>query len=150
MHPGMKAIFEDVAQYGWHVVAVYAEGDAPEFAFSIGLFETYGHPELVIFGLEMHKAHGVIASCRERIQEGAALEAGQVRTDVLIGYSVAVLPVEQCFYSDYLGSAIGFYDGFDFPALQLVWPDKNNRFPWEPEFDESLAHLQVLLNTAGQ
>lgn len=90
----MKRIFDDVAKFGWHVVGVLAgKNDAPEFSFSVGLFQTYGHPELVIFGLPMNAAHGIIATCLERVNEGIILEAGQVRNDILTRHSLAVLPV---------------------------------------------------------
>lgn len=29
--------------------------------------------------------------------------------------------------------------------VQIVWPDANNIFPWEPGFDESQRHLQYAL-----
>jgi hypothetical protein len=150
MHPSMQRIFDDVAKFGWHVVGLLAGKDgAPEFSFSIGLFQTYSHPELVVFGLPMNAAHGIIETCLERVSEGIVLEAGQVRDDILTHHSIAVLPVESSFYPEYLGSAIGFYDSLDFPVLQLVWPDKNNHFPWEPDFDQSYAAMQVILNTTA-
>ena len=39
----------------------------------------------------------------------------------------------------------GFYDGDDFPALQLVWPDKENKWPWEIDFNHSWIWHQPLL-----
>ena len=146
----MKRVFDDVAKFGWHVVAVLPGADgAPEYSFSVGFYETYKHAELVIFGLPMESAHGIIGTCLERLEEGAFFEAGQVRSDILKNHSIAVLPVHRTFYRDYLGTAIGFYDRLDFPALQLVWPDKSNHFPWEPAYDSSYAGLQVILSTTA-
>ena len=150
MHSSMKRVFEDVQTFGWHVVGVLPGSDgAPEFSFSVGFFETYDHPELVIFGLPMQVAHAIIGDCLVRIRQGAPFEAGQVRDDILKKHSIAVLPVDREFYADYLGTAIGFYAGTDFPALQLVWPDKGNYFPWHPEFDSAYAGSQVILSVVA-
>jgi hypothetical protein len=146
MHPSMKRIVDDVAEYGWHVVWVLAEGDAPEFAFSVGFFQSYEHPELVIFGLQSKTAHSILATCLERIQDGHPFAGGQVRSDILVDYSVAVLEIDKRYYREYLGSAIGFYDGLDFPALQLVWPDESHRFPWEPDCKPATVAAQPILS----
>ncbi|WP_256348316.1 MULTISPECIES: DUF4262 domain-containing protein [Pseudomonas] len=34
----------------------------------------------------------------------------------------------------------------DFPALQMVWPDKQGHFPWEPAYDQSYSRFQLLLD----
>src|SRR2546428_8917964 len=133
MHPSMQRITDDVAKHGWHVVAVNPDQTSPiPFSFTVGLFETFDHPELVVFGLPMNAAHGLFSACVERIKQGVLFTADQVRTDLLQKHSVAVFEIDQGFYEEYLGSAIGYYDSLDFPALQLVWPDKANRFPWDP------------------
>jgi hypothetical protein len=147
MHPSMQRIFDDVARFGWHVVAVSDSREGSiDYCFSVGLFETYDHPEIVVFGLPMNVAHRVIATCVELIEQGSPLQAGEVREDLLNRFSAAIVSVDHANYSEYLGSAIGFYDGTDFPALQIVWPDKENRFPWDPESDPKYVSSQVILN----
>lgn len=141
----MQRIFDDVAKFGWHVVAVTAQGG--DFAFTVGLFQTYEHPELVVFGLPMKTAHGILLTCVERIEHGDWFDDGQVRGDVLRDYTTAIVAVDKRYYSEYLGSAIGFYDGTDFPALQIVWPDKENRFPWQAGYD-SLAQMVFSMTAA--
>jgi len=151
MHPSVKRICDDVAKFGWHVVFVApSSGEAgAEFAFTVGLFQTYQHPELIVFGLPLKVAHGVLGTCVQRIEEGLLFEDGQVRSDVLNRYNAAFLSVGQSFYSEYLGSAIGFYETTDFPVLQLVWPDRNNHFPWEPECEPEFVRSQPILTTTS-
>jgi hypothetical protein len=148
MHASMKRVHDDVAKYGWHVVAVVPRPDEsfPPFAFTVGLFETYQHPELIVFCLPMKIAHAVFSTCVERIEEGATFVDGQVRSDVLNKYRAAFSTVDPSFYSEYLGTAIGFYDHLDFPVLQLVWPDRNDHFPWEPHCDANFAEEQPVLS----
>ena len=47
---------------------------------------------------------------------------------------------------DYFGYAIDFYKSADFPALQLVWTDRNNHFPWDEGFEEQFIYKQPLLD----
>src|SRR5262249_11237593 len=46
----------------------------------------------------------------------------------------------------YFAAAINFYERVKFPALQLVWTDRNNRFPWEEDFEDKFLHDQPLLD----
>ena len=48
-------------------------------------------------------------------------------------------------YHHFLGYANWFYQGEDYPALQCIWPDKNSRFPWDPEFKPDWLWAQPLL-----
>jgi hypothetical protein len=43
----------DIATYGWHVIKVFEDDEGPSFAFTIGLYKRFGHPELVVFGLPL-------------------------------------------------------------------------------------------------
>lgn len=148
MHPSMQRIHDDVAKFGWHVVAVTTnEGAVDQFAFTVGLFLTFEHPELVIFGLPQKVTHAILSMCVQRIEEGTRFEGGQVRANILNRFTAAVVPVDRRHYSEYLGSAIGFYDTYDFPALQIVWPDKQSHFPWESGYDTASFPQTVLATT---
>jgi hypothetical protein len=52
-------------------------------------------------------------------------------------------PVDPKWMKPLFGWAIWDYGGTDFPVLQAIYPDLQNRFPGEPGFDE--AFLQPLL-----
>lgn len=53
-----QKLLDDVQGHGWHVIGVEADNEGPAFAYSIGLYQTFGHPEVVVFGLS-------ISSCTE-------------------------------------------------------------------------------------
>ena len=44
-----------------------------------------------------------------------------------------------------MGHAVWFYGEDNFPAVQCIYPDLENRFPWEPNFDASWRERQALL-----
>jgi hypothetical protein len=53
-----RKVLEDIAEYGWHCVNIFAEDDLPPYSFTVGVFDTYKHPELIIFGLPREVASG--------------------------------------------------------------------------------------------
>ena len=42
-----STISADIEKYGCHIVLVEADDYLPSFAYSIGLFQTYHHPEVI-------------------------------------------------------------------------------------------------------
>lgn len=40
-----QKVFDDVAKHGWHVVKVLEQAKVPGWAFSIGLYKNFKHPE---------------------------------------------------------------------------------------------------------
>jgi len=48
-----QKLLDDVAEYGWHVIKVLDQPDAPGWAYSVGLFQNFGHPEIMVFGLDL-------------------------------------------------------------------------------------------------
>lgn len=71
---------------------------------------------------------------------------GQRVAEIIEGDDVRFRPVrERESYAEHVGCALWFYDGTWFPLLQLVWPDRQGRFPDEAGFDESFRKGQPLL-----
>jgi len=131
-HEADEIIFRNVRQYGCHIVGV---GDArPPFDYSIGLYLNYGHPELIIFGLPSDNASSIINDVRDRVAAGHSFGNGAVSDDLLEGgFRLCFRQLPYDVYRDYLGIAAWFYapSWIAFPCLQIIWSDKNGRFPWE-------------------
>ena len=47
--------------------------------------------------------------------------------------------------AEYFGTAQWAYEGADFPCVQLVWPDKQGRWPWDPSSRDGFRGLQPVL-----
>lgn len=47
---------------------------------------------------------------------------------------------------DYFGYAVDYYETSDFPAIEVIWSDDDNIFPWEKGYDEGLEFSQPLLD----
>jgi len=54
-------VLQDIQRVGWHVTSVFArkEDEGPEWAFSIGLFHSFCHPEVIVHGLPLERCMDV-------------------------------------------------------------------------------------------
>jgi hypothetical protein len=142
---GDRKLLSDVDQVGWHVVMIGEEAGVPGWSFSIGLFKTFNHPEIVVFGLPLTLSGQVINLIGDEIKRGARFEPGLEYTEILEGVLCTFRPVNPRWYRPFLGYAMWFYQGAEFPALQCIWPDKQHHFPWHPDFKPAWLWAQPLL-----
>jgi hypothetical protein len=141
-----RKLLADVEQHGWHVMGVEEDDEGPAFAYSIGLYRSFRHPEVIVLGLPVQVMHRLINAVGEEVRSGERFEHLDESDEVLDGYNVAFRTVEWRHYGDYFGYARWFYRGDGFPALQCVWPDSQHRYPWHAEFNTTLARRQPLLS----
>lgn len=140
------AIRANIAGLGWHVMLVPADAEGPGFAYSIGLFESFGQPEILIVGLDIEMMHWMINEIGTRLKQGEPIEVEGGIGWLLEGHDCSLRPVAPAHYRNYLGYARWYYQGDRFPVHQCAWPDKAGRFPWEPAFDLSCRNLQPNLS----
>ena len=140
-------IIEDVDKFGWHVGMFEATENEPSFAYTIGLWKTFGHPEIISFGLTTKTLHKILNNAGEKVKEGNALKTDQDDIDIFETSPAQFITVDKNRISDYFGYCMWFNDYKEFPALQLVWTDREERFPWQSEFEIEFADRQVILNS---
>jgi hypothetical protein len=138
-------LLETLEKWGWFVTKVGAGDGEPAFAYSMGLYENFHHPEIVIFGLDLEVMHRLINDVGARIREGQKFEDRQMYGDLLQSYSCAFRRVNPTHYNGLLNFAIWYYESLHFPVLQLIWPDKAGLFPWDLGFDEGFSKDQPSL-----
>jgi hypothetical protein len=144
-----RQLLDTVARVGWMVLGIEASAEGPAYAFSIVMFHTLGHPEIVLMGLRPPVAQQLINVVGSEIRNGKRFEAGQRYEGITTNFSVAFVAVDPSYYRPYLGYARWFYGGSNFPAVQCVWPDKRGVFPWEPDYDARFFEVQRLLGAVG-
>jgi hypothetical protein len=138
-------LLADILRHGWAIIGVTADEEGPGFAYSIGLFRSYGHPEFFVVGLDKDYMFAMIDDLAGRIKAGNKFDDLDEVHDVLEKYSCLFRQMERKHYRDYLGYAGWFYQGDGFPVLQCAWPDSKYRYPWHPDFDEKQAARQPML-----
>ena len=141
---GDERILEDIRSVGWSVILIPEDEEGPAFAYTLGLYHSQRHPEVLIQGLRQERLHGILNGIGEYVKGGRRFQADGEYSGILEGYTCAFRTVDPSLYEEYFGYAVWFYRGQTFPALQAVWPDMEGRFPWEEGFPEALAERQLL------
>jgi hypothetical protein len=129
------------------LTSIEADNYLPGFVYSIGLFKRFGHPEIICFGLKVEVTAAIINHACDLIKTGEHLKTGKLYRGFLEGYNIQFVEVDKEHYHNYVGYAGWFYNkSFDFPLLQLVWPDKQHKFPWDKDFNPDWKFKQPLLD----
>jgi hypothetical protein len=136
----------DIEKFGWTVMLFEATDYLPTFAYTVGLWKSYNHPEIISFGLTTNTLHLILNDAGEMIKSGKTIEVGKNYDDFFENSNTQFLNVDIRNTADYFGQAINFYDSNDFPAIQLVWTDRNNKFPWDNNFETEFEFRQPLLD----
>lgn len=146
---GEHSFVAQIRSQGWFRTHVLGDAEGPGFSFTTGFWVSAKQPELIIFSTKEDIAHAVFWDLFRDAKGGKRLPIGE-RTDAVFGNLPAfVFRVAKKHHRDLLGWSRWFYGGDDFPCLQIVWPDKQGRFPWEPEFDDHFAGEQPHLTDRG-
>ena len=141
-------VLADIQTYGWHVAEVFrsAAEAGPEWAFSIGLFHSYCHPEVITFGLKLGVCKALVNAIGAQVKAGKKYDVEREYGDILSNpYKCAFRRVQPKHYHDYLGFARWFYENDPFPTLQCFWPDKAGKFPWDEGCASFVRDAQPLL-----
>jgi hypothetical protein len=141
-----RKLLADVNEHGWHVIGVMESREGPAFAYSIGLYRSFSHPELILIGLPVPVMHKIINVAGEKTRSGECFEHLAEDDDILQGYSVSFRTFARRHYREYLGFARWFYQGDEFPVLQCVWPDSQHHYPWHPQAQPAFAERQPVLS----
>ncbi|MBS1686484.1 MAG: DUF4262 domain-containing protein [Bacteroidetes bacterium] len=137
---------KNIGIYGLQVVMVNGTDYLPPFAYSIGLRETYQHPEVICFGLPHDLSHAIINDVASIIKTGKRFAPGAAYADIFKNSHMAFLVVDDRNIKDYFGGALNYYGERSFSALQLIWTDRNDKFPWEESFEKEFLYRQPLLD----
>jgi hypothetical protein len=143
-----EEIARSVAANGWHAISV--TDHPPPFVYTCGLMTTFRHPEAIILGLSPRAAYSILEVMVEDIRRGRSFAAPGAYDGVLTELPIAVRAVNPSQHELYLGYAMGHCRHNGNPggltAVQVFWPDKQGRFPFERECSPEVAALQPRLD----
>jgi len=135
---------ENIQRHRWLVFNIMGDGDLPPFSYTVGLFATFGHPEVVLSGLNHELAHAILNDLGEDAASGIQRQPEVFYEDVFGGAPCLFKPVSLAYYDAYFGRALVFYQGTHFPVLQCVWPDAQQRFPGQMGYTASSTNQELL------
>ena len=140
-----RKVLADVAEHGWHGVWIPEEAGTPGWTFSVGLSHTYGHAEIVVFGLPSPTAHAMIANAVVDIEAGKSFMPSSSSDAILEGYTCSFRSVHRNWHAPLLGLALWFYGEPQVEALQCLWPDRDGHLPDSESCSSSVRARQPML-----
>lgn len=145
-HPDDSALAvaqRNIEEHGVHLMWIHGTESEPPFAYTVGLTRL-GHPELITFGMSGQDSAWVLNNLAFRVRDGVQrFDTPQCIFEFSNGFSAQLIAVEDS--SEHLTLANRmFRPAEDSPisALQVVFPDSQHRWPWEPE--SSFSHHPLL------
>jgi hypothetical protein len=145
--PDVK-VLNDIKNFGWHITGIFSQPneEGPDWAFTIGLFHSFAHSEVILLGLPFKTSMSVVNVAGAEVKAGKHYECNQDYPDILQDpYLCAFREVHRNHYRDYVGYALWFYEDDSFPLLQCFWPDKKGLFPWDEGCNDYVKKSQPLL-----
>jgi hypothetical protein len=135
-----------VSDHGWAISGRHGDEAAPPWAYSVGMWLTGQVPELVLCGLPVENAAAIINAVGARMADGADYGPGDVLDDVCPA-PLAFRQVDTGWRGTggLLSIANAFYGMVRPPYLQVVWSDREGRFPWDHGFRASRGRTQPML-----
>lgn len=155
-----KKAFSDILDAGCHLLQILPDSaapDVPEYVYSIGFYLNLLHPEIMVMGLPSGVSGRMINDLFHHVAGGNPIWDSEYITYDIDEERVrfAVREIEESSYHDYLGYANWFYRSlrkenaasieYNYPALQLVWPDSEGRYPWVQGCDSAVVVAQTLV-----
>jgi len=129
------AVIQNIEKFGCHIMQVKGTSITPGWSYSIGLYDTCGQPEIVAVGMPQAAAVTAINKAAGLLREGVDLTANRI-SNLIPNRDCEFRPVDPKWVDHIMGRAIWYYDDEPPPTLQLIYPDLNNRFQHDPNFDE--------------
>jgi len=128
----VRACRSDLERAGWTVAAVTGDVTGNDWAYTVGLDHTHGHPELLLVGLPAPLAGAVVETVAEWVATGAKLPLG---AELTVGpLRLRSVAVDDLFlaHGDWfnLGREVMAEFGRRWHAtVQLLWADDRGPFP---------------------
>jgi len=135
LHPTDEGTIGQIEKYGCSVISVGRDcKDDMSWTYTIGVYDTCSKPDLITVGLKFSTAQACLNQAAKLLRSGTDLTQGR-HADLIGNVDCEFRPVDPKWIKHLMNWANWYYDGTDYPVLQAIYPDLNNRFPEEVGFD---------------
>jgi hypothetical protein len=115
-----KKAIEDIRVHGIHWLDVFDRDQAGRgFCYSVGLWHTHNHPEVIIFGLKSSLGGRVLNGINNDIGKGKSYQAGLSSMDILEGF--------RCYFETFPKGTIFLWSRCYGQPLQAFTPGRRRR-----------------------
>lgn len=138
----LRDLWRKVEKFGWASVGVIPDQEIPWLTYTIGFSKRFPEcPEFAVSGIPGVAAQAVFRGMFDR------MASGEIRHDepgfseqLLEGYPTLLIPVTMQTAREHFTTASRVLG--DTPRyVQIVWPDKEHRWPWQPGYDSAPQKL---------
>jgi hypothetical protein len=143
-----KIVVNNISEFGWHCVNVIEDDNHPPWSYTIGLYETWEHPELIIVGGSRATSHAMLKTLADDIEMNCQPDLADANCHLLLGMKCRFVEVWTRYYSDYVGFALWYYRKRKFPMYQIVWPNRDGLYPWHSLAPRHFNEWQPVLSGA--
>jgi Domain of unknown function (DUF4262) len=140
-----RKVLADIAEYGWHCTNILEDDGHPPWSFTIGFYETWSFPELIIIGRSRATSHEMLSRIAGDLEQNRGQDLATLGACIVLGIPCRPIEVAPHRYSDFVGFARWYYRGKQFPLYQLVWPSAEGHYPWDLEATEAFKAWQPVL-----
>ncbi len=152
LDPGEQKCIDDIAEHGCHILKVFdADGDQPNFAYSVGFPVGVGQPEVLVYGLKLDLMQSMINELYRQCAAGLQMADG-LKVENLIDGHECILKFcnDRAAIEEHLGWALWYHRsqrGKDVDHFyQIVWPGTvNGLYPWDKGVSQEVIDAQPAL-----
>lgn len=143
----------NIETYGCEVIQVKASAAGCGWSYTAGVYDTCGKPEIITVCLREATAHFLLNEAAKRLRQGIDLTKGRHR-EMIGEVECEFRPVDPKWVAHLMGWGIWYNGNSDFPAIQAVYPDREDRFPEEEGFNkffqQPLLQPDIAMTTVEQ
>ena len=132
----LVGVRERIARNGFDIVNVFGDPEVPTYSYTVGLTDL-GFPELFMAGFQPSLMQGLL---RDAARRAAEIRDG-VPLDRVANCPLGVRKLPPAAADTFLLIAQS-YHGRAVEAFQIVVPDANGLFPWQPGCDPTIVRYQ--------
>lgn len=140
-----ETVLENIRKSGFHMTGVFSEHGHPAFTYTAGLETTFTHPEIVIYGIDPQNASHLLHAAVDLIRDGAAFVSGRQYENIAENFPMAFLDISDPIARRNFPVSYQSQPDCRVRIMQMVWPDPNGKFPWQPGYDQEYSALQPIL-----
>ena len=137
---------------GWALEPVAARPDTdpptPSYAYSIGLDDAVGFPDVAVFGLTPVASNGLVTLVADACRGGTEIPLGVEVIGLLDNELRAMFaPIDLSIWGSLFETTLAWYRGEQRSIVQLLYPDRNGFMPYEAGFDQRLRLAQPVVGS---
>jgi hypothetical protein len=143
-------ILDTANRHGGAVIQVAGDESGAPYAFTAGLWRTFGRPEALVIGLPPPVAAAVLGNYVQRVVAGESFRPGALYEKFLEGLQVTFERIASRFHASWMGSLYLLHPQGNFAAMQLLVPLPGPIWPWWEEAPEGFPEYQPVLTAGGE